>query len=255
MIRILKYVTLDILKNRIIVAYTVILALFSWSAFGLEGNAAKGLLTVLHIVLLAVPLVSVLFATIYVYNNNEFIELLVSHPVKRSMIWKALFAGLSLSMTVAYLLGVGIPLLVFADAGTAGIMIAGGVLLSLIFIAIAFLGSMITRDKAKGVGLSILLWLYFTLLFDGLVLFLYLQFADYPIEQPVVLLCALSPVDLCRILVLLRLDVSAMMGYTGAVFRNFFGDTAGLVLSVLLLALWILIPFSLSLKKFRKKDL
>ena len=255
MMRILKYVVLDILKNKTVLAYTIMLALFSWSAFSLEDNAAKGLLSVLNIVLLAVPLVSVLFATIYVYNSNEFIELLVSHPVRRSVIWKSLFSGLSLSMVAAYFAGIGIPLLLFADTGTALMMIAAGSLLSVIFVAVAFLSSILTRDKAKGIGISVMLWLYFALLFDGLVLFLFFQFAEYPIEKLIVVLSALSPVDLCRILILLRLDVSAMMGYTGAIFKNFFGSSGGLVLSFGLLALWATIPFYLSLRRFRKKDL
>lgn len=255
MSRILKYVAIDILKNKVVIAYAIILALFSWSAFGLEDNPAKGLLTVLNIVLLTVPLMSALFATIYVYNSNEFIELLVSHPVKRSKIWTALFIGLSLSMAIAYIIGAGIPLLLFAEWDIALIMIAAGALLSVLFVAIAFLSSIITRDKAKGIGISIILWLYFALLFDGLVLFLFFQFSDYPIEKAVVLLSALSPIDLCRILILLRLDVSAMMGYTGAIFQSFFGNNLGLALSFSLLVLWTLIPFYISLRMFKKKDL
>ncbi len=255
MMRILKYVIIDILKNRVVIAYTIMLALFSWSAFSLEDNAAKGLLTLLNIILLTVPLVSVLFSTIYVYNSNEFIELLLSHPIKRSMIWKALFSGLSLSMTLAFLIGTGIPLLIFADIGTALLMIAGGSLLTIIFIAIAFLCSILTRDKAKGIGLSIMLWLYFALLFDGLVLFLFFQFADYPIESVVVGLSALSPIDLCRILILMRLDISAMMGFTGAVFQKIFGTQWGLLFSFGLLTMWSAFPFYFSLKKFKKKDL
>lgn len=253
--RILKYVALDILKNRIVIAYALMLALFSWSAFGLESNASKGILTVLNIILLTVPLVSVLFATIYVYNSNEFIELLVSHPVKRSMIWKALFVGVSLSLVLAFLLGAGIPVLLFADIRTALMMIVTGAFLSVIFVAIAFLASILTRDKAKGIGISILLWLYFSLLFDGLVLFLFFQFSEYPIEKAVVLLSALSPVDLSRILILLHLDVSAMMGHTGAIFKNFFGTEWGLALSFAVLVLWVTVPFAVSLRKFNRKDL
>lgn len=253
--KVLKYVSLDILKNKIVFAYAIMLALFSWSAFGLEDNASKGILTVLNIILLTVPLVSVLFATIYVYNSSEFIELLVSHPVKRGMIWKALFTGLSSSLALAYLLGAGIPILLFADFYTAVMMIVTGIFLSVIFVAIAFLSSILTRDKAKGIGISVLLWLYFSLLFDGLVLFLFFQFADYPIEKAVVVLSALSPVDLCRILILLHLDVSAMLGHTGAVFKNFFGTDWGLILSFTILTLWVVIPFAISLKKFKRKDL
>lgn len=255
MIRILKYVALDILKNKIVIAYTIMLALFSWSAFGLEDNESKGILTVLNIVLLTVPLVSILFSTIYIYNSNEFVELLVSNPVKRSMVWKALFTGLSISMVAAYWIGVGIPLLIYANFATAIMMLVAGSLLSVIFVSVAFLCSTLTRDKAKGIGISIMLWLYFALLFDGLVLFLFFQFADYPVEKVVVLLSALSPVDLSRILILLRLDVSAMMGYTGAVFQQYFGSSWGLLVSFGLLCLWVFVPFYISLRKFKRKDL
>lgn len=253
--RILKYVILDIIKNKIVIFYTIILALFSWSAFSLEDNSSKGLLTLLNIILLTVPLVSILFSTIYIYNSSEFIELLVSHPVKRSKIWRSLFSGLSLSLVFAFLIGAGIPLLLFSEWNKAIMMLSVGVLITIIFVAIAFLSSILSRDKAKGIGFSILLWLYFALLFDGLVLFLLFQFGDYPIEKIMVGITALSPIDLSRILILLQLDSSAMMGYTGAIFHDFFGTNVGLMLSFLLLLLWIIIPFFLSLIRFQKKDL
>ncbi len=253
--RILKYVILDIVKNKIVIVYAIVLALFSWSAFSLEDNASKGLLTLLNIVLLTVPLVSILFSTIYIYNSSEFIELLVSHPIKRKKIWLSLFFGLAISLSLAYLLGAGIPILFFADLPKAVMMISVGTLITIIFIAIAFLSAIISRDKAKGIGISILLWLYFALLFDGLVLFLLFQFADYPIEKAMVGITALSPIDLARILILLQLDVSAMLGYTGAIFKDFFGTSFGLFISFLLLVMWIIIPFGISLIKFKRKDL
>ena len=43
-------------------------------------------------------------------------------------------------------------------------------------------------------------------------------FADYPIERPMLGLMLANPVDLARVVLLLRFDVSALMGYTGAVF-------------------------------------
>lgn len=253
--RILKYVILDIIKNKIVVVYTIILALFSWSAFSLEDNETKGLLTLLNIILLTAPLVSILFSTIYIYNSSEFVELLVSHPIKRRRIWWSLFLGLSLSLVIAFVLGAGIPILVFADWKKALMMISVGSLISVIFVALAFLSSILSRDKAKGIGVSILLWLYFALLFDGLVLFLLFQFGDYPIEKLMVLLMTFSPIDMARVLMLLQLDASAMMGYTGAIFQDFFGTDLGLILSYTLLVLWSIIPFSISLFKFKRKDL
>jgi Cu-processing system permease protein len=253
--RILKYVIIDIVKNKIVVFYTILIALFAWSAFGLEDNASKGLLTLLNIILFVVPLFSVLFSTIYIYNSSEFVELLVSQPIKRNKIWNSLFAGLSISLSVSFLIGAGIPLLVYAEPRKAVMMIVVGVFVTLIFISLAFFSSILSRDKARGIGYSILLWLYFALLFDGLVLFLMFQLSDYPIEKMMVMISALSPIDLSRILMLLELDVSAMLGYTGAIFKQFFGTSLGLVLTFFLLLLWIVVPFGISLRKFRVKDL
>ncbi|MCZ2339259.1 MAG: ABC transporter permease, partial [Chitinophagales bacterium] len=101
MIRIIKFVILDIIKNKIVLAYTLLLAIFAWSAFSLEDTSAKGVLSLLNIILLIVPLVSDLFTTIYIYNSAEFVELLTSQPIKRNKIWISLFIGLSGSMAIA----------------------------------------------------------------------------------------------------------------------------------------------------------
>ncbi|MEO6187771.1 MAG: ABC transporter permease subunit [Ginsengibacter sp.] len=253
--KIIKYVISDILRNKIVLVYTIFLLVASLSVFSLEDNSSKGLLSLLNIILIIVPLVSIIFSTIYVYNSAEFIELLVSQPLKRKSIWLSLFAGLSISLSIAFFIAAGIPVLIY-QANSIGItMIVTGILLTIIFVAIAMLATVKTRDKAKGIGAAIMLWLYFSLLFDGLVLFILFQFADYPMEKPMIGLSALNPIDLSRIVILLQLDVSAMMGYTGAVFKDFFGTLPGMIFSSVTLLLWILIPVWYSTRKFNTKDL
>ncbi|HMJ46545.1 MAG TPA: ABC transporter permease subunit [Ferruginibacter sp.] len=253
--KIIKYVIIDILRNKIIVAYTLFLLVISLSIFNLEDNSSKGLLSLLNIILIIVPLVSMMFSAIYVYNSAEFLELLVSQPLKRKWIWLSLFTGLACSMGLAFFIGAGIPILLYEASPTGFMMLATGLLLSVIFVSIAMLAAVMTRDKAKGIGVTILLWLYFALIFDGLVLFILFQFADYPLEKMMVGVSALNPIDLGRILILLKLDVSALMGYTGAVFKNFFGTQAGLVLAFLVLILWIILPVWISVRRFGRKDL
>lgn len=253
--RIVKIIFFDIFKNRIVLAYTLILGILSWSSFALEDNSAKGLLTILNVILFTVPLVSILFATIYLYKSAEFIELLLSQPVKRKKIWLSLYLALSLSMVLAFFIGAGIPIIINAHDSVGLMMIIVGCLITLVFVALAFVCSIMTRDKAKGIGIAIMTWLYFAVLFDGIVLFLLFQFSDYPIEKAMVGVTALSPIDLARIQILLHLDVSAMMGYTGAIFKDFFGTATGLLVSFGLLVLWAAVPFYLSLRKFSNKDL
>lgn len=253
--KIIKYVIADILRNKIVIIYTVFLLATSFSVFSLEDNSSKGLLSLLNIILIVVPLVSIIFSTIYMYNSVEFIELLVSQPLKRNSIWLSLFVGLAASLSIAFFIGAGIPVLIY-QANTIGLtMIFTGILLSIIFVAIAFLATVKTRDKAKGIGAAIMLWLYFSLLFDGLVLFILFQFADYPLETMMIGLSALNPIDLSRILILLQLDISALMGYTGAVFNEFFGTVNGLLFSLFVLLSWIVIPVWYSTRKFNTKDL
>jgi Cu-processing system permease protein len=253
--KIIKYAIIDILRNKIIMAYTVFLLLLSLGIFNLEDNSTKGLLSLLNIVLIIVPLVSILFAAIYVYNSGEFIELLVSQPLKRKTIWLSVFFGLAFSLALAVFIGVGIPVLLYEFTDTGLTMLMVGLLLSVIFVAIAMLATVKIRDKAKGIGVAILLWLYFSLLFDGLVLFIVFQFADYPLEKPMIAISVFNPIDLSRILVLLKMDVSALMGYTGAVFKDFFGTVPGFAIAMITMMIWVLLPTWLSVRKFNRKDL
>ncbi len=253
--KILKYVIADIIQNKIVIIYTVLLLLISLSVFNLESNAGKGMASLLNLVLLIVPLICIIFSTIYIYNSAEFIELLVSQPLKRKTLWLSLFGGLASSLSLAFLIGVGVPVMLYHADVTGLILVLSGLFLTAVFVSIAFFAAGLTRDKAKGIGWAIALWLFFALIFDAIVLFLLFQFQDYPLEQAMVVMSFFNPIDLSRIQILLQMDISALMGYTGAVFNEFFGSLNGILISFAGLALWVFIPLFFSLRNFRKKDL
>lgn len=255
MFKIAKYVLYDILRNRIVLGYAVFLFAASLVFFNLEGGSGRGLMSLLNIVLIVAPLVSVIFSTIHFYNSYEFIELLLAQPLSRRTILSAEYAGVSGALLTAFLLGVGLPVAVFSpDAKGLTLVVVGG-LLTLAFVSLAFLAAVFTRDKARGIGLALLLWFCFTLLYDGLVLVLLFAFSDYPLEKLVLTLAFLNPVDLGRILMLLQLDVSALMGYTGAVFNRFLGSGASVALAYGCMILWAALPLWWADRVFRRKDL
>jgi Cu-processing system permease protein len=252
---IVKHVLLDLIRNRIVMAYTAFLLAMSFGIFNMDENATKGIMSLMNLVLIFIPLVSIVFSTIYVYNSSEFLELLVAQPLKRRSLWLSIYAGLSLSLVLAFVVGVGIPVMIYDGTSTGFILLLSGVFQTLIFTGIALLASVVTRDKAKGIGVSILLWFFFTLIYDAIVLMLLFRFSEYPLEKSMIALSMLNPVDLSRILILLKLDISALMGYTGAVFSEFFGSASGMLLSGFVLLVWTVIPVWLSMKKFQRKDL
>ncbi|MCP2045518.1 ABC transporter permease subunit [Pontibacter sp. HSC-36F09] len=253
--KIIKYVLYDIIRNKIVVAYTLFLLLLSIGLFNLGSSPEKGLLSLLNLVLLTVPLISIVFATTHFYNSYEFMELLVSQPIKRSKIFMSEFLGVTLSLSAAILIGIGIPVVLFAPGATGLYLVLTGVFITFIFVAMAFLASVITRDKAKGIGIALMLWFYFALIYDGIVLFILYSFGDYPLEYATLALTALNPVDLGRVMVLLNLDVSAMMGYTGALYKSIFGSGWGVGIAFLVLVLWVMVPLLLSRRAFTRRDL
>lgn len=255
MMKLSRYVLYDILRSKIIIAYTLFLFIVSFSMFQMEEDSSKALLSLMNIILIALPLVSLVFTTIHYYNSYEFIELMLSQPLSRKKIILSEYAGVSLSLLSAFLIGVGIPVLFYAANETGMALLFTGAALTLIFTSIAFFASVWARDKARGIGFALLLWFYFTLIYDGIVLLILFSFSDYPLEKFTLVISALNPVDLGRIFIMLKMDVSALMGYTGALYKDFFGSGTGLLFTTGVMTLWIVIPLWLAVKKFKKKDL
>jgi Cu-processing system permease protein len=255
MMKLSKYVLYDILRSKVILAYTLFLFIVSISLFRMEENNGKAMLSLLNIVLIVVPLISIVFSTIHYYNSYEFIELMLAQPMSRTRILLSEYSGVALSLVSSFFIGVGIPVLIFSMDSTGLAMIFTGCALTLVFTSIAFWASVKARDKARGIGFALLLWFYFALIYDGLILLILFSFSDYPLEKLTLVLSALNPVDLGRIFIMLKMDVSALMGYTGALYQDFFGSFMGMLFTTAVMLLWVVVPLYAALRTFKKKDL
>ena len=255
MFKISKYVLYDILRNKVVLAYTLFLFVVSMSLFQMEENSGKAVLSLLNIVLIVVPLVSMVFSTIHWYNSYEFIELMLTQPISRRKVLLSEFTGISSSLVTGFLVGTGLPVVFYNFNNTGLALILVGSLLTLVFTSIAFLASVKSKDKARGIGSALLLWFYFALIYDGLLLLVLFSFSDYPLEKLTLVLSSLNPIDLGRIYLMLQLDVSALMGYTGATYKEFFGSSTGLFYTLGIMMVWIIVPIMLAVRSFSKKDL
>lgn len=255
MLKVSRYVLYDILRNKIVIAYTLFLFIISMSFFRMEENESKALLSLLNIVLIVVPLISIVFATIHYYNSYEFIELMVAQPMSRTRILLSEYAGISFSLMASFFIGVGIPVLFYSFNAIGLSLIFSGMALTLVFTSLAFFASVRARDKARGIGFALLLWFYFALIYDGLIILILFTFSDYPLEKLVVVFSALNPVDLARISMMLKMDVSALMGYTGALYKDFFGSGTGILFTIAVMLIWIVAPLWWAFGFFKRKDL
>lgn len=255
MTRIIKYVFYDILRTRFILFYTAFLTVCTFAFFQIDGDFGKVVLSLMNIVLMAVPLVSVVFTTIHFFNSYEFIELMLAQPVNRRAVFLSEYLAVASSLCLAFVVGVGFPFVLYGAWQPISTLMITGIFLTLVFVSLAFFASVLTRDKARAIGIALLFWFYFSLIYDGLLLWIIYSFSDYPLEKLTLTLIAFNPIDLARIIMLLQLDISALMGYTGAFYKNFFGSNLGILFSLVLLMLWVLWPILFAMRIFNKKDL
>lgn len=251
---ILKYVFYDIIRSKWLILYTLVLLFASSGLIYFSHDETKSIANILNIVLIIVPLVSTIFASMHFYNSREFIQMLLTQPVNRNSIFKAEYLGLSISLSLGFIIGVIIPLSFYGFSKTFIFLLISGIFLSFIFSALALLFSIMIDEKVKGMGILLFLWLFFSVLFDGLILIIYFIFSDYPLEKFTIFITLLNPVDISRILILLNLDLSALLGYTGASFLKFFGSISGILVTIASLLLWILAPVFFAFRKFKKKN-
>ena len=255
--KIIRYELRDVLRSRALIAYALFFLAITETLLRF-GAGPRAALSLMNVVLLLIPLVSIVFGTMYLYHAREFIQMMLAQPVGRRSLYVGLYGGLAIPLAASFLIGVGLPLAWhggLTDAlQPAAVLLATGVALSLIFTGLAFVIALVCQDRATGLAAAFLVWLAATVLYDGAVLLAVVLLRDYPLERPLIAGMLINPVDLGRILLLLQFDLGALAGYTGAVFERFFGAAAGSLWSSAALLVWIVAPWGLGLRQFVRKD-
>jgi len=217
------------------------------------------LISITNITLILTPLIGILFGTIYYYNSKEFIQLLMAQALSRWAIFSGMFGGMVIALCLSIIVGIGLPFILYGIIGSSDLhifltLLAMACVLSIVFSLIAFLIAMKYDDKVKGLSISIFIWLFFAIIYDGIFLLLLLGFKDYPLDKLTITMLVFNPIDLSRILILMKLDMSAMMGYTGAVLSKFLGRDTGILLISVSLLTWMILPLWRLYKIGQKKD-
>ena len=249
----------NVVRGRWILSYTTFFLLATEALLRFSGNRAGTILSLANIVLYVVPLVTLVVGSVYLYNAREFIELLLAQPVDRRRLFLGLYGGLTLPLALSICVGIAAPFLVRGFASTSDgilllILLAVAIALTMSFSGIALAIALSCDDRLRGLTASIGVWLLGAVVYDAGILVVVAAFSDYPLERPMLALTLLNPIDLARVAIMLQLDVSALMGYTGAVFQQFLGGGTGLAVAFGCLALWVVVPVALGAHKFSRKD-
>lgn len=259
MYKILKYSFYDLMRSRWSYVYFLFYLVLGFVLLFLNNDVSKAVITLMNIIVVLTPLIGTIFGVMYYYNSREFTELLLAQPLKRSTIFGGQYLGVSLSLSLSLVLGLGIPFLAYGVIQSEAIfnffsLLIVGAFLTFIFVALAFNIALSNENKIKGFGYAILLWLFLAVIYDGLFLISLVLLQEYPLDKFTLIATMFNPIDLSRILILLKLDISALLGYTGAIFQKFFGTNMGMLTSFSVLTLWVVFPVLKIIRKAKRKD-
>jgi Cu-processing system permease protein len=256
--KILRYEIHNTIRNKWIIVYAFFFFFVGYAMFAFSGDASKAYISLMNVVLIIIPIVSLIFGSIYLYNSREFVEMMLSQPIDRKSLFLGVYFGTSIPLSLSWVIGIILPFLLFSKSyqqfdGLLFLILIGAAL-TFVFTAIAFLVTIRQDDKAKGLGYLIMIWLLLAVIYDGIILLIVYYFQNYPLEKVMIGLSIANPIDLARLILLIKFNISALMGYTGAVFQNFFGSVLGIFISIFFLFVWIIVPIFLSTNSFSKKD-
>ena len=259
MLKILKYSFYDLMRSRWSYVYFLFYLLLGVVLLFLNNDLSKAVITLMNVIIILVPLIGTIFGIMYHYDSREFTELLLAQPIKRSSIFLGQYFGVATSLSMSLVIGLGLPFVFYGLFNSNAIwdfslLLITGTFLTFIFTALAFMIGLSNENKIKGFGYAILLWLFMAVIYDGIFLMSILYFSDYPLDNFSLIAILTNPIDLSRVLILLKLDISALLGYTGAVFQRFFGTSFGTILSGILLMLWVIIPTFFIWRIAKRKD-
>lgn len=224
----------DAVRNRWAFSLTLVFALlalgiayFGASASGVVGftSLATTLVSLASLAIFLIPLIALLLAYDSIVGEEEqgTLLLLLAYPITRTQLLAGKFLGHAAVLALSIALGFGIAALLIGwltnELGERelwqafGIFIVSAILLGWSFVAIAYVASAWAREKSQAAGGALLVWFWFVLIFDLILLGLLVISSDSTNNAWLSYLLFLNPADLFRVVNLAGFE--AVRSYTG----------------------------------------
>lgn len=246
---------LDGIRNRWVLAIALMLwglavglAYFGGVASGLVGftSIESTLASLASLAVVILPLIALLLGHDALIGEAErgTLLLLLTYPVTAGQLLIGKFMGQALMLAVATGLGFGsaaLTLLVLTPEldtglvlGLFGALILSAILLGWIFLAMAYVLSAWVSEKAKAAGASLILWFFFVVVFDLLMLGLLTGLPEQLDFSSLPYLMLLNPADIFRIFNLGLLSSSEVKSGVMAAGSELILDSGGLLACLML---------------------
>lgn len=255
----------DRIRNRWVIAVAAIFTLFALAIayFGAAQQGEVGLRNIevtiaslVSLVIYLIPLIALILGYDAIVGERErgSLDLLLSMPITRLELLLGKFLGLSAALASSTLAGFGLVGLLLAyqlDIGAlyhyAGFMLSA-ILLGMVFLSLALMVSVISKDRARASGGAIAVWFLFVLVYDLALLGILVLTGGSFGEQLFPVLLLLNPADVFRILNIFTMqDIKVLYGLA-TVFPESLASPW--LLGSVMIA-WIGLPLTVALWRFK----
>lgn len=202
--------------------FSLILATFSGSAVGPDGTE-RIVVSLTNLAVYLIPLAALAFGYDAIVGRQEsgWLATVFALPVSRAAVVIGSYLGRLFVLAGAIIIGFGaVGILLLRDFGPTSwnvfiVFLSTAIGTGAVFLALAYLISSLAREKTHALGVSLLVWVWFILVYDLLTLGLVASF-DFP--DPMLTGFVLSnPVSIFRVSVLSQVESATAGGFSAAV--------------------------------------
>lgn len=258
----------DRIRNRWVLAVAVVFTVLALviAYFGSAQQGAVGfrgvevtIASLVSLVIYLVPLIALLLGFDAIVGERErgSLDLLLSMPITRLELLLGKFLGLAAALSLSTVAGFGAAGLVLAASMSADALfhylgfIVSSILLGMAFLSLAVAVSVRAGDRTSATGIAIMLWFFFVLVFDLILLGILVATggelgAFGGNAFPYLLL--LNPADVFRVLNIFTLEEVRTLYGLATVFP---GHLANPWLLGGVMVLWIIAPLAYAAWRFR----
>lgn len=263
----------DGLRNRWVLAITLVfgllaigLAYFGAAASGQVGftRVSTTIVSLSSLAVFLIPLIALMLAYDSIVGEDEqgTLLLLLTYPISRIEILAGKFLGHAAILGVSTLVGFGVAgavIATFSSGAPLGEMVAAlalfilsAMLLGWAFIGFAYLISISVTEKSKAAGIALVVWFAFVIVYDLALLGLLVGTGGKVGQGVFHYLLLLNPTDIFRIINLTFFEAARNQAGLASI-----GADAAFHPLILVGALvaWVIVPLSLALWIFRRREI
>lgn len=248
----------DALRSRWLVVYALLLFSFAFFLLSLSSGEGDVVASLLNFVLLLVPLFLLMYGTVAFHSSLSFQRVILALGVSRLTLFTGQFVGRLTGLLIGFSVGL---LVAFVLAGTIEstgsllLILLYGLLLNIVFLAISFLLSQLSERLELLIAAAMGIWFVMYVLFDSLLMLLVIFFGDFPLQNVLLGLTLLNPIDTMRSIVLMQGNLQSLMTHSSAVYAKVLAGQTGIITGTIVLMLQAGVAAILGLHLYRKRDL